>query len=353
MNCRSTIAAALACIAMYCGSMDLHAAEAIPGRVQAPGLGDPGALQTIAFEPAATDTLKGADARRQLIVNGQYASGQVRDLTHQVTFEASPAGVVSVDATGFIVPQADGAVTVTAKAASGQAAQATIKVEGFSKPTPINFSNQIVPIFTKLGCNSGGCHGKASGQNGFKLSLLGFYPNEDYEFLVKEGRGRRLFPAAPDKSLLLQKATNAVPHGGGHRIDNDSYEYQLIRRWLQQGMPFGAETDPTVARIEVRPATRAMERGGQQQIAVLAHYTDGSVEDVTRIAQHEANDPEMAEVTANGIVKTLDLTGDAAIMVRFQGQVGVFRASIPLGLKLDKLPATKNFVDQLVFDKLK
>src|SRR5215213_8782413 len=82
---------------------------------------------------------------------------------------------------------------------------------------PINFANEIVPIFTKTGCNGGGCHGKSSGQNGFKLSLLGFEPTEDYEHLVKEARGRRVFPAAPSRSLLLQKVSGQTPHGGGKR----------------------------------------------------------------------------------------------------------------------------------------
>ncbi len=82
-------------------------------------------------------------------------------------------------------------------------------------PRPLNFTNDIVPIFTKASCNSGGCHGKASGQNGFKLSLLGFEPAEDYEHIVKEARGRRVFPAAPEQSMLLQKAVNFTPHGGG------------------------------------------------------------------------------------------------------------------------------------------
>jgi len=84
---------------------------------------------------------------------------------------------------------------------------------------PINFGNQIVPIFSKLGCNSGGCHGKASGQNGFKISLFGFEPEVDYAALVKEGRGRRVFPASPENSLLLLKATGTIAHGGGKRIE--------------------------------------------------------------------------------------------------------------------------------------
>src|SRR6185437_13352278 len=98
----------------------------------------------------------------------------------------------------------------------------------FTSGTPVNFANQVVRIFTKLGCNAGGCHGKASGQNGFRLSLLGFEPALDYETLVHEGRGRRLFPAAPEQSLLLLKAIAKMPHGGGRRLEPHSHEYRLI-----------------------------------------------------------------------------------------------------------------------------
>src|ERR1700758_896207 len=98
---------------------------------------------------------------------------------------------------------------------------------------PINFANDIVPIFTKAGCNAGGCHGKAGGQNGFKLSLLGFEPGEDYEYLVQGGRGRRLQPPAPESSLLLLKATGAVGHGGGKRLDPQSPYYSVLRRWIE------------------------------------------------------------------------------------------------------------------------
>src|SRR5438270_8231197 len=93
---------------------------------------------------------------------------------------------------------------------------------------PINFANQIVPVFTKAGCNSGGCHGKSAGQNGFRLSLLGFEPREDYEHLVYESRGRRLSPAAPEHSLLLLKGSGLLPHGGGKRWDPADADYKLL-----------------------------------------------------------------------------------------------------------------------------
>src|SRR5260221_1435803 len=217
-------------------------------------------------------TLRGKDARQQLLVTAKLDDGALRDFTHKASYAVAPAGIVNVDASGIVTPVADGAATITAEA-DGATASLAVKVEGAARAQPINFANDIVPIFTKAGCNAGGCHGKASGQNGFKLSLLGFEPAEDYEHIVKEARGRRVFPAAPDNSLLLLKATNTTPHGGGRRLDAKSDDYALVVRWIAQGMPFGKDGDPKVERIEVLPPQRTMALGGEQQLIVLAHYT--------------------------------------------------------------------------------
>lgn len=218
---------------------------------------------------------------------------------------------------------------------------------------PLNFANDIVPIFTKAGCNAGGCHGKASGQNGFKLSLLGFEPAEDYEHIVREARGRRVFPAAPDRSLLLTKAINSTPHGGGKKLDPKSDEYALLIKWISSGMPFGKDTDPTLVSIEVQPKQKVMTLKSSQQLKVLAKYSDGYVRDVTRSALYEPNDKSMAETTEAGTVKLFDLPGEVAVMIRYQGKIGVFRATAPLGAPVASLPPVTNFIDQLVFNKLK
>lgn len=220
-------------------------------------------------------------------------------------------------------------------------------------PRPLNFANDIVPILTKGSCNSGGCHGKASGQNGFKLSLLGFEPEEDYEHIVKEARGRRLFPAAPEQSLLLTKGTAQLPHGGGKKLDPESEDYQDLVRWIREGMPYGSPDDPKLERISVEPPTRTMPLQGKQQLKVLAHYTDGSTRDVTRRALYEANEKAMAETTETGEVSLFDLPGDVAVMVRYQGKVSTFRATVPLGAPVDSLPPESNFIDRHVFAKLK
>jgi hypothetical protein len=220
-------------------------------------------------------------------------------------------------------------------------------------PRPLNFANDIVPILTKGSCNSGGCHGKAGGQNGFKLSLLGFEPQEDYEHIVKEARGRRIFPAAPEQSLLLTKGTAQTPHGGGKKLDPNSEDYADLVRWIREGMPYGKDSDPKMARISVEPAKLTMPLKGEQQLKVTAHYTDGSTRDVTKRALYEANEKAMAETSETGLVKLFDLPGDVAVMVRYQGKVSTFRATVPLGAPVATLPPVSNFVDDLVFAKLK
>ena len=312
-------------------------------------------LRSLEIGPAGADLLRGGDARKQLVVSGTTAEGLVVDATTTVKYEVSPAGVVEIDAKGFVTPLANGEVTVKVSTGGEAAisAEKKLRVDSFVDQPVVNFPNQVVPIFTKHGCNGGGCHGKSAGQNGFRLSLLGFYPDEDHEFLVKESRGRRITPASPDLSLLLQKAANLSPHGGGKRFGRDSFEYRIIHRWMRQGMPYGNEADLKVQRISVFPDQRKMEKGAHQQLSVIAHYSDGSYEDVTPMAAFEVNDKEMGEIDRGGLLSAYDISGDVGVMVRYQGQVGVFRATIPLGVEVTNLPEPRNFIDTAVFNKLK
>ncbi len=301
---------------------------------------------------AGAFTLAGRDAGQQLVVTGHHAGGATRDLTRDAAYDSSPPGVVHVDKTGLVTPLKEGRATVRVRA-PGAGADVDALVSNIDDDLPVHFANQVVPIFTKFGCNAGGCHGKADGQNGFKLSLLGFEPAEDYEYLVKEARGRRLMPAAPAQSLLLLKATGTLPHGGGKKLDPDAPYYRLLLRWVEQGAPDGRPEDPVVRRIEVLPRQRTLQRGGQQQLAVVAHLSDGSAVDVTRMTQFEPNEPDLAEVSASGLVAARQTPGVVAVMARFQSHVDVFRATVPLGAPVDRLPPARNFVDDLVFKQLK
>lgn len=337
-------------------SIALIAGLVIPTVVAAadfPGLGPKGNLASIAFESSGQPVLTGRNARKQLVVTGTYSSGQKHDLTHDVAYSVDQSQVLSVAKNGLITPLADGEATVTVRSPDGKTATVKLKVEKCSEELPVNFVDEVVPIFTRLGCNAGGCHGKSDGQNGFKLSLLGFYPEDDYEYLVHEERGRRLFPADPDFSLLLLKPANLLPHGGGKRMEPGTYEWQLISSWIGQGSPAGSPDDPKLARIEVVPPVREMNIATKQQLSVVAHYSDGSTRDVTRLASYEANRPEMVFTEPSGRITVEDTPGEAAVMVRFQGQVAVFRAVIPQGLPVETLPPQKTFIDQLVYARLK
>ncbi len=304
---------------------------------------------TLHYRSGATNlVLNSKDARQQLL-----ATVGDRDVTREVTWSAESTGLVTVDKSGRVTPVADGETVITAKASDDTAASFPVKVANSGQSAPIHFANQIVPIFTKNGCNGGGCHGKAAGQNGFRLSLLGFEPDEDYEHLVKEARGRRLFPAAPERSLLLTKGAAQLPHGGGKRLEPGSDDYNLLIRWITQGMPVGRAEAPTVSRVEVFPNARTLALNGEQQLVVTAHYSDGSTEDVTRSALFEANDKDIAATDALGRVKVFNQPGEFAVMVRYQAKVATFRGTIPLGAPVEHLPLARNFVDELVFKQLK
>lgn len=228
-----------------------------------------------------------------------------------------------------------------------------VPTSGGELERPVSFVNDVMPVLTKAGCNTGVCHAKAgNGQNGFQLSLLGFEPGEDYEHLVRESRGRRLFPAAPDQSLVLMKASGRVPHGGGVRLESTSPGYALLREWIRQGMPHGGPSDPQLVSLEVQPKRGPLSPGGQQQLKVLAHYSDSSIRDVTDLALYECNDEGMAEVDEGGLVKAREIPGKASVMVRYQAQIAVYSASIPLGHPVENLPPRKNVIDELVFANL-
>lgn len=219
---------------------------------------------------------------------------------------------------------------------------------------PISFTNDVVPIFTKVGCNLGSCHAKANGgRNGFELSLLGFEPQEDYEHIILEARGRRVMFENPDKSLLLLKGSGQISHGGGTRIPQNSENYATIRTWIQQGARMDGASLPKLLALEVTPPRGTLQRQATQQLKATARYSDGTIRDVTKLALFESNDSAMAEVNSGGLVKILDLPGRVSVMVRFQGQVAVFGAAVPLGAAVTAVPPSRNFVDDAVFANLK
>ena len=195
--------------------------------------------------------------------------------------------------------------------------------------TPIRFSTEVVPLLTRLGCNGGGCHGKSTGQNGFRLSLLGFEPDVDYQSLVNEARGRRVFPAAPEKSLILLKATARMPHGGGRLLDETGEDYRILKGWIEQGAMGPQANDPQLVRIDLTPLGQILKSNSAQQLQVKAHFSDGTNRDVTRQTLYQSNEPGIASVDSNGKVQTTSQPGIVAVMARFNDKIATFQGVIP------------------------
>jgi Protein of unknown function (DUF1553)/Protein of unknown function (DUF1549) len=271
--------------------------------------------------------LHSASRQQQLLITAHAGNGHAWDVTRAAKVVVADSQIASVS-DGVLSAQSDGATEVVV-ALDHHALSVPIFVDGCHVSPPVHFANDIVPTFSKLGCNGGGCHGRVQGQNGFKLSVFGFDPKSDYEAIVDEGRGRRLFPSSPRNSLLLQKAIANVPHGGGQRLIDGSIDYHLLHRWIEQGMPIGNENAATLERLEVIPHERLMPAKAEQQILATAIYSDGSRRDVSQAAQYASNASSVAEVNSLGIVRCGELSGEAAITVNYMGKVSVVRIQRP------------------------
>lgn len=227
-----------------------------------------------------------------------------------------------------------------------------VEVHGGEAP---HFEHDVLPILSRFGCNSGGCHGKAEGQNGFKLSVFGFDPDADWSAIVQEGRGRRVFPPVPDRSLLLAKASGGVPHGGGVRIGRNTASYRVLRDWVAAGVPRGDPDAPGVVELEITPSARTLTPLGEQPLRVHATYADGRRLDVTGLATFQTNDEGLATVDESGRVSVATRPGDVAIMAAFAGRVAVFRAVIPRTgpVAATTSPPAFNYIDTHVDAKLR
>lgn len=237
------------------------------------------------------------------------------------------------------------------------AAEAEGKPDAAAESPDVSFESDIQPLLTRFSCNSGACHGKSRGQNGFALSLLGFDPDFDYEALVQQSRGRRIQMTAPERSLLLRKATGEVPHGGGVRFSRESSHYELLRRWIETGTPRTPADAPQLLRVNVEPSSQSLSPEESVPLRVIAEYSDGNRRDVTDASAFESNDRTIVTVSPEGVLQAGSLPGETAVMARYMNHIAVCAVTIPLPGEVpaavyDALPQN-NEIDGLVWDKLK
>jgi hypothetical protein len=300
-------------------------------------------------------TLTGSHASQRLVVEGTFEDGHEEDLTAQAKVSCSNSRVALVDNQDFVRPTGDGDASLEVSF-QGRRARVRVEVKSFSAPFVWSFRNHVLPVMTKVGCNSGACHGAASGKNGFKLTLRGYDPQVDYFTLTHQALSRRTVGPEPAKSLILLKPTLTIPHGGGQRFSVGSSEYQIISQWMAAGMPPPAESDPRIVGLEVLPRQVSLHPGAEQQLLVQAQFSDGRVEDVTPRAKYTSTDEGVAVVEQNGRAKMRGY-GEAPVSVWYLSRVATARLQVPFPYSIDedlfRRAPRNNYIDELVLNKLR
>jgi hypothetical protein len=300
-----------------------------------------------------TITISGSHYSQRLVVEGTYMDGHDEDVTAQATLTSSNPKVARLS-NDFVIAEGDGRSMITAKLA-GLLAIVGVTAQNYGVPAVWSFRNDVQPVLTKMGCNSGPCHGAAAGKNGFKLTLRGYDAETDYYSLTHQALARRTERMEPAKSLILLKPTLTIPHGGGKRFAVDSPEYQVISGWIAQGMPAPQDSDARVTGIEVFPSEASLRPGTEQQLIVTATFSDGRKEDVTRWAKYDSGNEGVATVDNYGHV-AMHSFGEAPVTVWYQSHVTFSRLRIPYPYKLEEAIFKKaprhNYIDDDVLHHL-
>jgi hypothetical protein len=343
------IIAVLLCAHVACGTC--RADETSPA--QPPRAETPAVPQLDVFPDSVR--LDGRDSRQQLLVT-LLKDRRSADVTRTVEFNIGDSAIATVGAAGIVTPRKSGTTELTIRQGD---LTSTIRIEVARGETdlPLSFDQDIVPILTRRGCNGGGCHGKATGRGGFKLSLFGYNPESDFASITRDSAGRRVTTHHGAASLLLQKPAMDVPHGGGKRLSRSEPEFARLARWIQSGTPRAMPDKPTAAtfqKLTLEPSQRSLQPEAKQQIVAMAHFSDGSVRDVTRLVVFKSNDSTIATVNEWGLVTTAKRIGETAIVATYCGQVAVSRIRIPL----DRPWTTPDFpirnsIDELVLTQLR
>src|SRR5580704_11042438 len=289
----------------------------------------------------------------QLVATGTYALDRIRDLTADVKLTSSDPKIARIKGT-TVIPVGDGTAKVTAKIGDREAT-AEVVVRGLDAPVAVSFKNETLPALTKAGCNMGACHGSPSGKNGFRLSLRGFDPPLDILTLRTEYYGRRTNLMDPAESLILKKPLMEVAHGGGRRLHKGDACYHVLFDWISGGMPIDAAGTPDLVKIALSPGQRVFhDLGNRQQLRVDGYFSDGSVQDLTALCVFSSSNESVATVSADGLVEKTG-RGETAILARLLDKMSTAYITFLEDVKgfAWNNPPANNFVDTLVYDKLK
>ena len=218
---------------------------------------------------------------------------------------------------------------------------------------PPSFVNDVQPVLTRFGCNMGACHGKLAGQNGFKLSLRAYAPEQDFAALTRDEGNRRISRVAPEDSLLLTKPAGKTPHAGGKLLATDSRAYQTLLAWIKAGAPGPKADEPRTVRLELSVGQQALALGQTQPLTAWAIYSDDSKRDVTWLTKFESNDGGTHSVSPDGVVKA-ERQGETAVRAAFDGFVTTasFTTAFDANVPAEAYAARHNVLDEHIFTKL-
>ena len=299
--------------------------------------------------------LGGARDFQSLIGQSVDSNDITTDVTGELRIQPIDEKIVRVEE-GIVYPVANG--TTQLKVTLGKFTKTIpVTVKDVQSDPELSFQLDVMPVFSKTGCNAGSCHGAARGKDGFRLSLFGYDPKGDYFRLTREMPGRRIDVAVPEDCLLTNKATNRVAHTGGKLFDTDSPYYAVLKRWLEEGAVYDGEEVAEVTGIELFPPGGLLNgEGSAQQLNVLAQYSDGSTRDVTQLAYFSATNPDAASVSQDGRVIG-GARGESFVMSRYGTHtVGSAFITLPRDLKFEsdaKRYPENNFIDAHINAKLK
>ena len=298
-------------------------------------------------------TLTKPDTTQHILVTAVLKDGTQRDVTSESKFTTSTPKLISLLKSGEVIGVADGVAVIIAKY-GGKLTSTKLTLKGMKTPPLVSFVNDVVPVFSRLGCSSGPCHGAAAGKGGFRLSLRGYAPDIDLNSITRQLGGRRISRENPEHSLLLRKPLAELPHRGGKRLDAGSREYRILLNWIRQGTPGASGKEAPLSRLEILPGDKMMTPKATQRLLVRATFADGRTEDVTGRALYGSNDVALATVTETGQV-TMQRAGETAITAKYMDKLATLRVVSPFAQKVNVAAYRdrNNYVDDAVNAKLK
>ena len=298
---------------------------ALPATAGEPTATSPSATTLVAM-PSRVE-LFGREARHRIVLQRTRNGAPAEQLDPgNARWTSRDASIAVVDG-GSVVPRGNGRTVLTATIGAASV-DIPVSVSGWSRDRHWSFRNDVQPVLTKAGCNSGACHGALAGKGGFKLSLRGYDTPRDYHTITRQAKGRRVELADPARSLILLKATAKIPHKGGLRFDESSAEYRILAGWLVDGAPPPRGDDPTIERIDIAPGRSIQKLGAQFQVVVVAHFSDGRSVDVTPWCKFSSTNETVGTVDASGRV-TIVGQGEGAVMAWYQSKIAVAGVTVP------------------------